>query len=86
MTTMKLPRETKLQMAASLQQFMEIEHGIELGQLAGEQFIEFIMKELSPYIYNEAIEDARVVIEQRMAATEEDLYALKKPLRLTRRR
>jgi uncharacterized protein (DUF2164 family) len=38
------------------------------------------LSELTPHIYNGAVDDARKLLEERMAAADDDLYALKKPL------
>ncbi|MDQ6418748.1 DUF2164 domain-containing protein [Paenibacillus sp. LHD-117] len=86
MTIMKMPRETKLQLVSELRSYLEKELDLEIGELAGEQFLDHLLKLLTPPIYNQAIDDARKVIEQRMAATDEDLYALQKSAPLSGRR
>ncbi|WP_079909497.1 DUF2164 domain-containing protein [Paenibacillus sp. 32352] len=85
MHPIKLPKEHKQQIIASLQDYVDQEFSIEMGQLAGEGFLEFIMKELTPYIYNQALSDARKVVLQQMTAMEDEIYALEQPLPLTRR-
>ncbi|WP_282942258.1 DUF2164 domain-containing protein [Paenibacillus sp. RC67] len=85
MIPLKLPKEQKQQMISSLQEYVESEFSLEIGQLAGESFLDFITKELSPYIYNQALSDARKIIEQKMVSIDEELYALEQPLPLTRR-
>lgn len=81
MIPLKLPKEQKLYIVSSIQQYVDTEFSIEIGQLAGESFLEFMLRELSPYIYNQAIADARKVIEQKIISIEEEMYALEKPLR-----
>ncbi|WP_028552771.1 DUF2164 domain-containing protein [Paenibacillus sp. UNC451MF] len=85
MLPLKLPKEQKLQMISSLQDYMDNEFSIQMGQLAGETFLDFITKELSPYIYNQALSDARKLVEQKMTSIDEELYALEQPLPLARR-
>ncbi len=80
MQPIKLPREHKLQVSSSIQDYLDTELSIEIGQLASENLLDFMLKELTPYIYNQAITDARKVIEQRMISLEEEMYALEKPL------
>ncbi|RJX38925.1 DUF2164 domain-containing protein [Paenibacillus pinisoli] len=80
MVPIKLPREQKLQLVSNLQQYAYDELSVDMGQLAGENMLDFMMKELAPYIYNQAMADARRVIEQRMASIEEELYALERPV------
>lgn len=80
MLPIKLPREQKLQLISGLQHYVNAELSLEIGQLAGENLLDFMLKELSPYIYNQAMADARQVIEQRMVSIEEELYALERPM------
>lgn len=85
MMPLKLPKEQKQQILSSLQDYMDSEFDVQMGQIAAESFLDFITKELSPYIYNQAISDARKLVEQKMAAMDEELDALEQPLPLTRR-
>ncbi|REK71349.1 DUF2164 domain-containing protein [Paenibacillus paeoniae] len=78
MVPLKLPREQKLQLVSGLQQYVYDELSVEMGQLAGENLLDYMLKELTPYIYNQAMADARHVIEQRMTSIEEELYALER--------
>ncbi|MEK4236683.1 MULTISPECIES: DUF2164 domain-containing protein [unclassified Paenibacillus] len=85
MQPIKIQREHKLQITSSIQDYFETELSSEIGQLASENLLDFMLKELSPYIYNQALADARKVIEQKMISIEEDLYALEQPLTSARR-
>ncbi|OME74230.1 hypothetical protein BSK65_00585 [Paenibacillus odorifer] len=85
MQPIKIQREHKLQITSSIQDYFETELSSEIGQLASENFLDFMLKELSPYIYNQALADARKVIEQKMISIEEELYALEQPLTSARR-
>ncbi|MEH6944281.1 DUF2164 family protein [Bacillus sp. JJ722] len=81
MMPIKIPREQKLEIVANIQNHFYKEMSDEIGDLAAENLLDFMLKELSPYIYNQAIKDARMTVEQKMIALEEDLYALEKPIR-----
>lgn len=85
MHPIKIQREHKLQITSSIQDYFETELSSEIGQLASENLLDFMLKELSPYIYNQALADARKVIEQKMISIEEELYALEQPLTSARR-
>lgn len=85
MHPIKISREHKLQIASSIQDYFDTELSFEMGQLASENLLDFMLKELSPYIYNQALADARKVIEQKMISMEEDMYALEQPLPSGRR-
>lgn len=80
MLPLKLPREQKQQITSSIQDYLDTELSIEIGQLASENLLDFMLKELSPYIYNQAIADARKVIDQKMVSIEEEMYALEQPI------
>jgi uncharacterized protein (DUF2164 family) len=82
----KLSREQKLEIADKLQRYFKTEFSEEIGHLQSEIFLDFILKEVSPYIYNQAIKDARSIIEQRMILLDEDICALEVPLPLAERK
>jgi uncharacterized protein (DUF2164 family) len=75
----KLSREQKLEIADKMQRYFKTEFSEEIGYLQSEIFLDFILKEVSPYIYNQAIKDARSIIEQRMILLDEDICALEVP-------
>ncbi len=81
----KLPREQKLEIVGKIQGYFSVEFAEEIGQLAADSLLDFMLKELSPYIYNQAIKDARTIIDQKMIALEEDICALEKPIPLMKR-
>lgn len=75
----KFTKETKEEMIGRIQFFFLNERGEEIGNLAAEQFLDFISAEMASYFYNEGIEDAIKSLQSRMENLEEDLYTLKKP-------
>jgi len=77
----KLPREQKKEIICKVQTYFEEERAESIGELAAEQWIDFMIKELGPYIYNTAIEDARKTINERINQIEDELYSLEKPIR-----
>jgi uncharacterized protein (DUF2164 family) len=78
----KLSLEQKQAMMGQVQQYMEIELGETLGDLAAESMLEFMLQTLGPVVYNQALQDARKVINERMLSLEDELYTLEKPLKL----
>ncbi|MFC5452963.1 DUF2164 domain-containing protein [Paenibacillus aestuarii] len=78
MKPLKLPKEEKELLIDDLQGHLELEHDITLGRLATEQLVDFMLQQLAAPIYNQAVEDARAVLMERMASLEDDLYALKR--------
>lgn len=86
MLPIKIPAEQKELIISNLRAFFEEERSESIGRLAAEQLIDYMLNELSPYIYNQAIKDARVMLMERMATLEDELYSLEKPLTRTRNR
>jgi uncharacterized protein (DUF2164 family) len=82
----KLSREQKLEIAGKIQRYFKTEFSEEIGHLQSEIFLDFVLKEVSPYIYNQAIKDARSIIEQRMILLDEDICALEAPLHQAERK
>jgi uncharacterized protein (DUF2164 family) len=79
-----LPKEQKTQLISYVQQYFKEERDEEIGDLAAEFLIDFMIKHLSPLIYNQAIDDVQAVATQKMASLEEDIYALKMPMKHNR--
>jgi len=80
MQPIKIEREYKLQLASSLQEYLDSELSVEIGQLASENLLDYMLKELTPHIYNQAIADARKVIGDTMTSLEDEMYSLERPL------
>jgi uncharacterized protein (DUF2164 family) len=68
-------------MISEIQHFFYEERGEEIGNLAAENILEFVKSQLGPYFYNEAIKDARHLMEEKLASVEDDLYALEKKIK-----
>lgn len=86
MKPFKMPQEQKLALAEKVQSYVYDEFDKEIGQLAAENLVDFMLKELTPFIYNQALGDARAVIRDKVASLEEELYAIEKPMTDARRR
>jgi len=56
-----------------------------IGELAAGNLLDFMLKQLGPIIYNQAISDARTVVMQQMERVEEEIYALEQSEGLTKR-
>ncbi|MBY6037819.1 DUF2164 domain-containing protein [Fictibacillus nanhaiensis] len=75
----RFTKETKEELISRIQLFFLKERGEEIGNLAAEQFLDFITNETASYFYNEGIEDSIKALQSRMENLEEDLYTLKRP-------
>ncbi|WP_409304358.1 DUF2164 domain-containing protein [Peribacillus sp. SCS-155] len=67
-------------MISKIQEYVYKEEGKEIGELAAGNHLEFILEEIAPYIYNEAIKDAKKVIQSKMDSMDEDIASLERPL------
>ncbi|WP_127537286.1 DUF2164 domain-containing protein [Paenibacillus illinoisensis] len=80
MNTLKLTKEQQDEAIRTIQSYFQEERGEELGDLAAWGVLDLFMTKLAPYIYNQALSDARTTVNQRMATMEEDLFALERKL------
>lgn len=75
-TPLKLPREQREQIIALIQEYFEMERGEQIGDLAADGMLDFFLKQIGPYVYNQALGDCRQLVNEKMASLEEDIYAL----------
>lgn len=80
MNALKLTKEQQDEAIRTIQSYFEEEHDEEMGDLAAWGVLDLFMTQLAPYIYNQALSDARTTVNQRMASMEEDLFALERKL------
>lgn len=78
----RLSREEKTEIISQIQNYFEQEREETIGNLAAEQLLDFMLKQIGPYIYNKAVFDARRLIHDRLAQLDEDLYTLERPTRV----
>lgn len=74
----QIPREKKKELVERIQSYFYEERGEEIGELAAENFLHFIMSDIGPTLYNAGISDAIGMTEQKWMSIEQDLEALKK--------
>ena len=81
----KLSKDAQVQSIDRIKYFFEIERSEVIGEIAAQQMLDYILKEIGPYIYNQAIGDAKTMIEQKVMAIEEELYTLEIPIKVDRK-
>ncbi|GGE39386.1 hypothetical protein GCM10011391_17720 [Pullulanibacillus camelliae] len=79
-----LSKEVKEAIIEKLQSYFYSERGEELGLIGAENLYDFFIKEFAPYVYNEALLDARNVAERQMESLNEELYVLEKTIKHNR--
>ncbi len=72
----KLERAQKETLASAIQDYMQDELSIEIGQFDSEFLIDFITDKLGAVYYNKGFEDAKAVIERRMLEMSDELYEI----------
>ncbi|HIF5567891.1 TPA: DUF2164 domain-containing protein [Vibrio parahaemolyticus] len=72
----KLERAQKETLASTIQDYMQDELSIEIGQFDSEFLIDFITDKLGAVYYNKGVEDAKAVIERRMLEMSDELYEI----------
>ncbi|MFH0290560.1 DUF2164 domain-containing protein [Vibrio owensii] len=78
----KLERAQKEALATAIQDYMQDELEVEIGQFDSEFLIDFITEKLAPIYYNKGIEDAKNVIERRMLEMTDELYEIEQEVQL----
>ena len=69
------PQQAALQV---LQRFLEDRFELELGSFEVQEVLDLISREIAPHYYNKAIADTQVLLADRFASLESDLWALEK--------
>ncbi|HCE2474540.1 DUF2164 domain-containing protein [Vibrio parahaemolyticus] len=72
----KLERAQKETLASAIQDYMQDELSIEIGQFDSEFLIDFITDKLGAVYYNKGVEDVKAVIERRMLEMSDELYEI----------
>lgn len=75
---LKLPREEMERIVEQVQGYFQDERDEEIGGLAAEQLIAYMIRQLGPALYNRAIADARAMLTDRLGQIDDELYALEK--------
>ncbi|AIV08844.1 MULTISPECIES: DUF2164 domain-containing protein [Vibrio] len=78
----KLERAQKETLATAIQDYMQDELSLEIGQFDSEFLIDFITEKLAPIYYNKGIEDAKTVIERRMLEMSDELYEIEQEVQI----
>ncbi|HHX8508845.1 TPA: DUF2164 domain-containing protein [Vibrio diabolicus] len=78
----KLERAQKETLATAIQDYMQDEIDVEIGQFDSEFLIDFITEKLGPIYYNKGVEDAKSLVERRMLEVSEELYEIEQEVKL----
>ena len=70
MSRIELTKEQKKKAIQDIQAYFASERDEEIGDLAGEIILDFIVEKIGPYFYNQAIADVQKYLSEKV----EDLY------------
>lgn len=71
--TVELTEERRAEIRLALEGFFLEEFETELSAFQGDRLIDFVMEALGPAIYNQAIQDARAFMQQKLDDLEGDV-------------
>ena len=71
---MKPDKETRAELIASLKRYAEEELELEMGDLKAGLLLDYILEEIGPSVYNDAIQDARAYFFEKVEDLEGSCY------------
>ncbi len=75
MDTLELPKQARAEAIASIQRYFEDEMPEPIGDLPAGLLLNFILEEIGPLIYNQAIAEAQARMQMRVTDLSGELYA-----------
>ena len=75
MMPIELAKQTRVDAIASIQRYFEENMAEPIGELAAGLLLNFFLEEVGPVIYNQAIGEAQVRLQQRVLDLSGELYA-----------
>lgn len=78
MFIMKLPKEQKDAWIREIQRYFEEERDEEIGTLAADALLDWLLKLVGPAVYNYALSDVRSMLTDKWAGIDDELYGMEK--------
>ncbi len=72
--SIKLEKETRQQAIDSLQRYFDVNMEERLGNLQATALLDFLLEEIGPVIYNQAVHDAQSQMQQRVQELDIDVH------------
>jgi uncharacterized protein (DUF2164 family) len=70
----KLNQETEERLLSSLQRYCMKNFDEEIGVLKARLLLDFCLREIGPSIYNQAVQDAQAVMQEKIAEVDTNCY------------
>jgi uncharacterized protein (DUF2164 family) len=75
----KLSDERRADVVVGLQRYMTKEFEIELSEFQARELLDFLVRHLGPSVYNQAIQDARGFVQEKLTDLEGEFYEPEEP-------
>jgi uncharacterized protein (DUF2164 family) len=73
--TLKLSPDARTKALGSIRRYFAEELDHELGELPAQLFLDFVLEEIGPSVYNAAVVDAQTYVRDRVVELEDALHA-----------
>ncbi len=70
-----LPKDTEQRLITSIKRYFEEELEEEIGELKAAFLLEYILKEIGPQIYNQAVRDTQAHLHDKVTELDTAIYA-----------
>jgi uncharacterized protein (DUF2164 family) len=81
MAEIEFSKAEKDTIVQKIQDYLNDELDVEIGQFDTEFLLDFFSKEVGAYYYNQGLQDARAVISAKLIDVDEAIYEIEKPTR-----
>ena len=75
----KLPEERRADLATAIQRFFAAEFDHELSDFQAARLIEFFVRHLGAPVYNQAVQDARAFLQEKLDDLDGEVYEPEEP-------
>lgn len=72
--SIELSKQSRCDAIASIRQYFERNMPEPIGELAAGLLLNFVVEEIGPVVYNQAVKDAQTRLQQRVADLEGELF------------
>ena len=69
------PADARKQAIASIRRYFDEVLDQDIGDLKAEMMVDYILKEIAPTVYNQAIQDAQKYLQERVTELDSTLFA-----------
>ena len=84
MAMIEFSADEKTLIIDKLQRYFIAELDHDIGKFEAEFLIDFFSEEVGAYFYNRGLNDAKAVLEAKLASISDDLYEIEKPTNFVR--